>query len=88
MAGLKRKLWISVKNDDVIYEQPLTYYKRQKMLLFCLRLASLAASFSLFSRKGRFLAIDGGSLYLPLNVPFYCEQCRTLIEHPPRVRFW
>ena len=58
------------------------------MLLFCLRLASLAASFSFFSRKGRFLAIDGGSLYLPLNVPFYCEQCRTLIEHAPRVRFW
>ena len=58
------------------------------MLLFCLRLASLAASFSFSSRKTRFLAIDGGSLQLPLNVPFYCEQCRTLIEHPPRVRFW
>ena len=58
------------------------------MLLFRLRLASLAVSFSFFSRKGRFLATDGGSLHLPLNVPFYCEQCRTLVEHPPRVRFW
>ena len=58
------------------------------MLLFCLDLASLAVSFSFFLRKGRFLAIYGGSLHMSLNVPFYCEQCRTLIEHPPRVRFW